>query len=288
MAKARIGIIGGTGLYNIEGLTDIEEASLDTPFGKPSAAIILGNLEGTEVAFLPRHGKWHQISPTQLPARANIYAMKSLGVDRIISVSAVGSLKEKISPRDIVIPDQLIDRTRVRESSFFNNGLVAHIAFAEPFCPVLMQILSEAALAAGTKVHQGGTYIAIEGPQFSTKAESQLYRSWNADIIGMTALPEAKLAREAEICYATLALVTDYDCWHEVYESVSTEMIISNLRHGITKTSQILRTAISKIPQSRDCICATALEKAMTTSLRHIPAKTRRDLDLLIGKYLSQ
>lgn len=287
MTKARIGIIGGTGLYNIEGLTDIEEASLDTPFGKPSAAIILGNLEGIEVAFLPRHGRWHQISPTQLPARANIYALKSLGVDRIISVSAVGSLKEKISPRDIVIPDQLIDRTRVRDSSFFNNGLVAHIAFAEPFCPVLIQILSEAARAAGTKVHQGGTYIAIEGPQFSTKAESQLYRSWNADIIGMTALPEAKLAREAEICYATLAIVTDYDCWHEVYESVSTEMIIGNLKHGITKTSQILRTAISKIPQTRDCICATALEKAMTTPLRHIPAKTKRDLHLLIGKYLS-
>ena len=287
MTKARIGIIGGTGLYNIEGLTDIEEASLDTPFGKPSAAIILGNLEGIEVAFLPRHGRWHQISPTQLPARANIYALKSLGVDRIISVSAVGSLKEKISPRDIVIPDQLIDRTRVRDSSFFNNGLVAHIAFAEPFCPVLIQILSEAARAAGTKVHQGGTYIAIEGPQFSTKAESQLYRSWNADIIGMTALPEAKLAREAEICYATLAIVTDYDCWHEVYESVSTEMIIGNLKHGITKTSQILRTAISKIPQTRDCICATALEKAMTTPLRHISAKTKRDLHLLIGKYLS-
>ena len=287
MTKARIGIIGGTGLYNIKELTDIEEVSLDTPFGKPSAAIILGNLEGIGVAFLPRHGKWHQISPSHLPARANIYALKSLGVDRIISVSAVGSLKETISPRDIVIPDQLIDRTRVRESSFFNNGLVAHIAFAEPFCPELIQILSEAALTADTKVHQGGTYIAIEGPQFSTKAESQLYRSWNADIIGMTALPEAKLAREAEICYATLAIVTDYDCWHETYESVSTEMIISNLGHGITKTSQILRTAISKIPQRRDCICSTALEKAITTPLKHIPAKTKRDLKLIIGKYLS-
>jgi len=288
MTTVRTGIIGGSGLYNIEGLTDMEEVSLNTPFGKPSAAIIIGNLEGTEIAFLPRHGKWHQLSPSRLPARANIYALKSLGVDRIISVSAVGSLKEKISPRDIVIPDQLIDRTKLRESSFFDDGLVAHIAFAEPFCPVLIQILSEAALAAGTKVHQGGTYIAIEGPQFSTKAESQLYRSWNADIIGMTALPEAKLAREAEICYATLSIVTDYDCWHETHESVSTEMIISNLRHGITKTSQILRTVISKIPQTRDCICATALEKAMITSSGHIPAKTRRALNLLIGKYLSQ
>jgi len=288
MTKARIGIIGGSGLYNIEGLTNIEEVLLDTPFGKPSAAILLGNLDGIEIAFLPRHGKWHQISPSQLPARANIYALKSLDVDRIISVSAVGSLKENISPRDIVIPDQLIDRTRVRESSFFNDELVAHIAFAEPFCPELIQILSEAALATETRVNQGGTYIVIEGPQFSTKAESQLYRSWNADIIGMTSLPEAKLAREAEICYATLAIVTDYDCWHEVHESVSTEMIISNLKHGIAKTSQILRTAISRIPEKRDCICATSLEKAMITPLEHVPAKEKQDLNLLIGKYLPQ
>jgi len=287
MTQARIGIIGGTGLSNVEGLTDMEEVSLDTPFGKPSAAIILGKLTGIKVAFLPRHGIWHQISPSQLPARANIYALKSLGVDRIISVSAVGSLKETISPRDIVIPDQLIDRTRVRESSFFDNGLVAHIAFAEPFCPVLSQILYESALATDTKVHQRGTYVAIEGPQFSTKAESQIYRSWNADIIGMTALPEAKLAREAEICYATLAVVTDYDCWHDTYESVSTEMIIGNLQHGIKTTSKILKTAIFKIPQTRDCFCATALEKALTTPLSHIPAKTRHDLNLIIGKYLS-
>ncbi len=287
MDKVKIGVIGGTGLYHLEGITGIEEAVLDTPFGRPSDAIILGNLEGTRVAFLPRHGKGHRINPTELPARANIYALKSLGVERIISVSAVGSLKEKISPRDIVIPNQLIDRTQMRQNSFFNNGIVVHIAFAEPFCPVLSRILAEAALIAGAKVHKGGTYIAIEGPQFSTKAESQLYRSWNADIIGMTALPEAKLAREAEICYATLAVVTDYDCWHEIYEPVSSALIIDNLKYGITKTKQILRTSIMEIPQTRDCFCATALKKALTTSPQYISAKAKRDLNLIIGKYLS-
>lgn len=286
MDKVKIGIIGGTGLYHLEGITDVEEVVLDTPFGSPSDAIILGSIEGIRVAFLPRHGKGHQINPTALPYRANIYALKSLGIEQIISVSAVGSLKAEIAPRDIVIPDQLIDRTHMRRNSFFDNGIVAHIAFAEPFCPVLSQILAEAALAAEAKVHKGGTYIAIEGPQFSTKAESQLYRSWNADIIGMTALPEAKLAREAEICYATLAIVTDYDCWHDVYEPVSSELIIDNLKHGITTTKKILRTSIMNIPQTRDCPCAIALKKALATSPQYISANTKRNLNLIIGKYL--
>ena len=287
MDKVRLGVIGGTGLYHLEGITDVEEVVLDTPFGSPSDAIILGSIEGIRVAFLPRHGKGHQINPTELPYRANIYALKSLGIEQIISVSAVGSLKEEIAPRDIVIPDQLIDRTRMRHNSFFNNGIVAHIAFAEPFCPVLSLILAEAALTAGAKVHRGGTYIAIEGPQFSTKAESQLYRSWNADIIGMTALPEAKLAREAEICYATLAIVTDYDCWHNIYEPVSSELIIDNLKHGINTTKNILRTSIMNIPTTRDCLCTIALKKALTTSPQYISAETKSNLNLIIGKYIS-
>jgi len=287
MSTAKIGVIGGSGLYKMEGMTEIEEAKLSTPFGEPSEAIILGKLEGVSVAFLPRHGKGHRMSPGELPARANIYALKSLGVEWIISVSAVGSLKEEIQPLDLVIPDQLIDRTKGRASTFFTNGIVGHVAFAEPFCPILSQVLFEAATEAGAKVHQGGIYLAMEGPQFSTRAESQLYRSWGADIIGMTALPEAKLAREAEICYATLAFVTDYDCWYPGYESVTTEMILTNLRKGVDIAKEILKLAIPLIPRERDCACATALKDAIVTPPKYIPEKTKEDLDLLIGKYLS-
>jgi len=286
MAEVKIGIIGGSGLYRIEGVTEIEEVKPDTPFGKPSDAIMLGNLEGTRVAFLPRHGKGHRINPSELPSKANIYALKSLGVERIIAVGAVGSLNEEIQPLDLVIPDQLIDRTKGSDNSFFTNGIVAHVAFAEPFCPVLSQILFKAATKAGVKVHKGGTYLAMEGPQFSTRGESQLYRSWGADIVGMTALPEAKLAREAEICYARIAIVTDYDCWHPRHESVTTEMIFTNLQAGVDTARKVLRLAIPNIPQERNCACAAALKDAIATSPEYISDRAKVDLALLIGKYL--
>ena len=288
MSEVKIGVIGGSGLYNMEGLGEIEEVRLTTPFGEPSDAIITGNLEGIRVAFLPRHAKGHRISPSNLPAKANIYALKSLGVERIISVNAVGSFKEEIQPMDILIPDQLIDQTKGRDSTFFASGIVGHISFAEPFCPVLSQILLEATTKAGAKAHKGGTYLVIEGPQFSSKAESQLYRSWGADVIGMTALPEAKLAREAEICYATLAIVTDYDCWHLSYETVSAEMILSNQQKRVDVAKEILRLAIPRMPQNRECACATALKGAIATSLEYISAEAKRDLRLLIGKYLDR
>ena len=286
MPEAEVGIIGGTGLYEMEGMTEVEELKLTTPFGEPSDAVILGNLEGVRIAFLPRHGKGHRLGPSELPVKANIYALKSLGVERIIFVTAVGSLKEKIKPLELVIPDQLIDRTQGRDSTFFTHGVVAHIAFAEPFCPVLSQVLFEAGIKAKTKVHKGGTFLAMEGPQFSTKAESHLYRSWGASIISMTALPEAKLAREAEICYAVLALVTDCDCWHPSYESVTTEMILANLQKGVDTAKEILKLTIPSIPRRRDCACATALKDAIATSPEYIPEKTKEDLALLIKKYI--
>ena len=286
MPEAEVGIIGGTGLYEMEGMTEVEELKLTTPFGEPSDAVILGNLEGARIAFLPRHGKGHRLGPSELPVKANIYALKSLGVERIISVTAVGSLKEEILPPDLVIPDQLIDRTQGRDSTFFTHGIVAHIAFAEPFCPVLSQVLFEAGIKAKAKVHKGGTFLAMEGPQFSTKAESHLYRSWGASIISMTALPEAKLAREAEICYAVLALVTDCDCWHPSYESVTTEMILANLQKGVDTAKEILKLTIPSIPRRRDCACATALKDAIATSPEYIPEKTKEDLALLIKKYI--
>jgi 5'-methylthioadenosine phosphorylase len=288
MPEAKIGIIGGSGLYGMEGMNEVEEVKINTPFGEPSDAIILGNLEGVRTAFLPRHGERHRISPSELPVKANIYALKSLGVERIISVSAVGSLREGIKPLDLVIPDQVIDRTRGRDSTFFSDGIVAHVAFAEPFCPALSQTLFKAATTAGAKVHKGGTYLAIEGPQFSTKAESQLYRSWGADIVGMTALPEAKLAREAEICYAILAIVTDYDCWHLSHESVTAEMILANLQKGVDMAKKILGLSILSMSQLRDCACAAALKDAIVTAPQYIPEKIKRDLDLFIGKYPSK
>jgi 5'-methylthioadenosine phosphorylase len=288
MAEAKIGIIGGTGLYKMEEMTRVEEVKISTPFGEPSDSIILGNLEGVRVAFLPRHGKGHRISPSELPAKANIYALKLLGVQRIVSVTVVGSLKEEIKPLDLVIPDQLIDRTQGRDSTFFTNGIVAHIAFAEPFCPVLSQVLFEATTKTGAKVHKGGVHLAMEGPQFSTRAESQLYRSWGADIISMTALPEAKLAREAEICYATLAMVTDLDCWHPSYESVTTEMILSNMQKCIEAAKRILKLLMPHIPQRRDCACATALKNAIATEPEYISDRAKQDLAPLISKYLSK
>jgi 5'-methylthioadenosine phosphorylase len=272
----------------MEGMTEIEEVKVSTPFGDPSDTIVLGSLGGVEAAFLPRHGKGHRISPSELPARANIYALKSLGVERIVSVNAVGSLREGVEPLDIVIPDQLIDRTKERASTFFTDGIVGHISFAEPFCPVLSQVLFEASTKVGVKAHRGGTCLVMEGPQLSTKAESQLYRSWGADVIGMTTLPEAKLAREAEMCYAALALVTDYDCWHPTYESVTADMILMNLRKGIDAVRRILKLLLPSVPQQQDCGCASALEHAIATETKCISKKKRKELALLIGKYLGE
>ena len=286
MPQAKIGVIGGTGLYDVEGLTDIEQVSLDTPFGKPSDTITIGKLEGIGIAFLPRHGKGHRILPTEIPARANIYALKSLGVEHIIAIHSVGSFKQEIKPGDLVIPDQLIDRTQGRVNSFFGEGIVAHIPFAEPFCPVLSQILFNTAKETGANVHQGGTYLTMEGPAFSTKAESRLHRSWGADIVGMTALPEAKLAREAEICYATIACVSDYDSWHKEREPVTVDIILNILHKNIDTAKKIIKLAVSRMPEKRSCVCASALKAAIVTTPELIPAEQRQKLNLLIGKYL--
>ena len=286
MPEARIAIIGGSGLYDMEGLADMREVELDTPFGKPSDSIVLGVLEGVEVAFLPRHGRGHRISPTRLPVRANIYALKTLGVERIISISAVGSLKEELRPLDLVVPDQLIDRTRQRANTFFDDGLVAHVAFADPFCPEFSGLLLQCARQVGAMAHRGSTYVVMEGPAFSTRAESAVYRSWGADIIGMTALPEAKLAREAEICYATLACVTDYDCWHETSEVVTVEMVVANLMKNVATSKEVLRTVIPQIPTERSCSCASALKDAIITFRDHISGELKERMHPIIGKYL--
>ncbi|MBI4288108.1 MAG: S-methyl-5'-thioadenosine phosphorylase [Chloroflexi bacterium] len=286
MSQVRIGIIGGSGLYDIKGLTDVREANVDTPFGKPSDAITVGNLEGTQVAFLPRHGRGHVISPTDIPVQANIWALKSLGVDSIISISAVGSLREEVHPLDMVVPDQLIDRTRGRVNSFFGNGLVVHAPFANPFCPALSSVLYQSATETGGRVHRGGAWVVMEGPLFSTRAESEMYRSWGAAIVGMTALPEAKLAREAEICYAALACVTDYDCWHPTHESVTTDMIIANLQRNVGTAKEIIRKLAGRVPEKRKCECSTALKNAIVTSPDRVPAHVRQEFGLLIGKYL--
>ena len=286
MQQARVGIIGGSGLYHLEGMTHTSEVSIKTPFGDPSDVITLGNIGGTHAAFLPRHGVGHRLSPTELPSRANIYALKSLGVEYIIAVSTVGSLKEKIKPMDIVIPDQLIDRTFLRPDTFFGNGIVGHVAFADPYCPELSDVLYDAAHQSGARVHDGGTCIVMEGPQFSTRAESELYRSWGADIILMTALPEAKLAREAELCYGMMAVVTDYDCWNELSETVSTEMVVSNLKKSVQTAKKILRYAIANMPAKRGCVCGHSLKDAIITAPEMIPAKAKKDLKLIIGKYV--
>jgi len=287
MPQAKIGVIGGTGLYDIEGLEHIEEVDIDTPFGKPSDTITIGRLEGVSIAFLPRHGRGHHISPTELPARANIYALKLLGVEHIIAVSSAGSFKQEIKPGHLLIPDQLIDRTRNRVNTFFGDGIVTHIPFAEPFCPTLCQVLYEAAKEAGADVHPNGTYIAMEGPAFSTRAESRLYRSWGADIIGMTALPEAKLAREAEICYAIIGCVTDYDSWWEPGKPVTVDVILSTLFKNADTAKKIIKLAVGRIPEERNCGCATALQTAVVTDPKLIPAEQKKKLNLLIGKYIS-
>jgi 5'-methylthioadenosine phosphorylase len=289
MAQAKIGIIGGSGLYKMESLQEVEELSIDTPFGRPSDALIYGKLEGVPVVFLARHGRHHHLLPTELPFRANIYAMKSLGVEYLLSASAVGSLKDGVKPLDMVIPDQFIDRTRDRVSTFFGEGIVAHIAFGDPICPQLAQVLAAAVESLDlpeVTLHQGGTYVCIEGPAFSTKAESHLYRSWGATVIGMTNLQEAKLAREAEIAYATLALVTDYDCWHSDHDSVTVDMVIANLSKNATNAQQVIRAAVQRLaanPPSSEA--HSALKYAILTPLDQVPAATRAKLALLLDKY---
>jgi 5'-methylthioadenosine phosphorylase len=288
MPQARIGVIGGSGVYDIKGLTNVKEVDLDTPFGKPSDTITTGKLEGVGIAFLPRHGKGHRISPTELPVRANIYALKSLGVEHIIAINAVGSFRDEIKPGDLIIPDQLIDRTKSRVNSFFEGGIVVHIAFATPFCPVLSQILYKAAKKAGATVHKGGTYVVMEGPAFSTQAESRLYRSWGAHVIGMTALPEAKLAREAEICYSIIAGVTDYDSWQEHHKPLEIEEIVKILNQNSDTIKKIIKLAVTNIPEKCECDCARALETAIVTDKSMIPSQVKKRYNLLIGKYLKQ
>ena len=286
VTEAKVAVIGGSGLYDLEGLTDIQEVTPETPYGTPSDAIVLGTLAGVRVAFLPRHGKGHRFNPTAIPVRANIYALKALGVERVVSVSAVGSLKEEVQPLDLVVPNQLIDRTRQRQASFFDEGLVVHVAFADPFCPDLSHLLAEVASEAGATVHEGGTYVVMEGPAFSTRAESHLYRSWGASVIGMTALPEAKLVREAEMCYATHACATDYDCWHETEEPVTVEMVITTLLRNVATSKSILAQLLPRLSGARYCSCGTALESAILTAREAVSTETQQRLSLLVGRYL--
>lgn len=288
--QVKIGIIGGSGLYKMEALKDVEEVQIDTPFGAPSDALILGTLDGTRVAFLARHGRNHTLMPTELPFRANIYAMKSLGVEYLISASAVGSLKAEAKPLDMVVPDQFIDRTRNRVSTFFGDGLVAHIAFGDPICSKLAAVLTESIASLDlpdVTLHRGGTYVCMEGPAFSTKAESNLYRSWGATIIGMTNLPEAKLAREAEIAYATLAMVTDYDCWHPDHDSVTVDMVIANLTKNAVNAQRVIQETIRRLSENPPTSDAhSALKYAIITPLDKAPAATKQKLALLLQKYL--
>ena len=286
MSEAEIAFIGGSGLYDIDGLTNAEQLSIDTPFGPPSDVVTVGTLEGRRVAFLARHGKGHRHLPSEIPFRANIYALKLLGVERIISISAVGSLQEGIAPLDMVVPDQIIDRTRGRVSTFFGDGVAAHVGFADPFCQELRRDLMEAAWNRSVTVHHEGVYVVMEGPQFSTRAESNLYRSWGASIIGMTALPEAKLAREAEICYATLALVTDYDVWHQSEAEVSVDLVVANLMKNVDTTQSILPDLSARIDEPSMCICQSALERAIITSRDLIPDEAKSRLSAIIGRYL--
>jgi 5'-methylthioadenosine phosphorylase len=283
--KAQIGIIGGSGLYSMPGFEAQEEVVIETPWGAPSDNYVVGQLAGRPVAFLARHGRGHRISPSELNFRANIYGMKSLGVERILSLSAVGSLKEQHRPLDFVLPDQFYDRTKSRPSTFFGEGLVAHISFADPICPQLAGVLHEACSAAGVNVKKGGTYLCMEGPAFSTKAESNVYRSWGMDVIGMTNLQEAKLAREAEICYVTIAMVTDYDCWHPQHDAVTVSEIIGNLVKNAENACKVVAEAVKRLPAERACKCGSALAHAIITDRTKVPEATRRKLDLLIGKY---
>jgi 5'-methylthioadenosine phosphorylase len=286
-AQAEIGIIGGSGLYEMEGLQEAREVSLDTPFGRPSDNFVVGTLEGRRVAFLARHARGHKLLPHELPFQANVYAMKLLGVERILSVSAVGSLKEQYAPLHMLIPDQFVDRTLTRKSTFFGRGLVGHVAFARPFCGELRKLMKAACSDAGVTHHDGGAYVCIEGPHFSTRAESELYRSWGMDIVGMTNLQEAKLAREAEICYVTLALITDYDCWHPDHDAVTVDQVVAVLKQNSENAKRVLRSVIRGIDAKapRACECASALKHALMTAPALIPEQTKRELQPIIGKY---
>ena len=286
MSQAEIGIVGGSGLYSMPGLTEVRELRQQTPFGDPSDPYVLGTLEGHKVAFLARHGRGHRILPTELNFRANIYGFKQLGVERIVSVSAVGSLKEEHKPLDFVIPDQFFDRTRHRVDTFFGEGVVAHIAFADPVCPQLSQVVEAACKKSGVTGKRGGTYLCMEGPQFSTKAESNVYRSWGMDVIGMTNLQEAKLAREAEICYVTVAMVTDYDCWHPHHDSVTVDQIVAVLLKNAENACQVVRQTVAAMPTKRNCKCGAALAHAVLTDRDKIPPATRAKLKLILEKYL--
>ncbi len=286
MQQAEIGIIGGSGLYHMPGFSDVQEVRQQTPFGEPSDAYILGMLEGRKVAFLARHARGHMLLPSELNFRANIYGFKQLGVERIVSVSAVGSLKEEHKPLDFVIPDQFVDRTRHRIDTFFGGGIVAHIAFGDPVCPEMSGIVTAACKSAGVTGKRGGTYVCMEGPQFSTKAESNIYRSWGADVIGMTNLQEAKLAREAEICYVTIAMVTDYDCWHPHHDAVTVEQIISVLNINAEHAAAVVKATVGAVPKARSCKCGSALGHAILTDRSKIPAETKEKLKLILGKYL--
>jgi 5'-methylthioadenosine phosphorylase len=289
-ASARLGIIGGSGLYQMQGLTDVQEVTLQTPFGAPSDALTIGRLGDLQIAFIPRHGRGHRLNPTEVPSRANIYALKSLGAEWVISVSAVGSLREHLAPLDLVIPDQIFDRTKSRSNSFFEGGLVVHAAFADPFCPHLSGLLWEGASGLGdVQVHQGATYVCIEGPLFSTKAESRIYRQLGCDVIGMTAVPEAKLAREAELHYATIACVTDYDVWHETEEPVTVGMVIANLARNVANAQRIIRAVAERLARpaaAPTCGCDHALANAILTDRGMITAPLRERYQLLVGKYL--
>lgn len=284
---AEIGVIGGSGLYAMSGLSNAREISVKTPFGTPSDKIVLGDFEGKRVAFLARHGRGHRILPTELNFRANIYAMKLLGVQRIISVSAVGSLKEDLRPGEFLVPDQFFDSTKGRVSTFFGNGLVAHVAFDKPTCGQLSAVLADACVSTAVPVHRKGTYINMEGPQFSTLAEAHFHRAQKFDVIGMTNVTEAKLAREAEICYATIAMITDYDCWHPEHESVTASQIIATLNQNATNAQNVVREAIKTMPAERKCKCGSALAHSLITDFKLVPAKTKKNLAAIIGKYLS-
>jgi len=284
--QANIGIIGGSGLYEMEGFTDVRQVEIDTPFGSPSDELVVGTLEGKSVVFLPRHSRGHRILPHELNYRANIFAMKQLGVEWILSVSAVGSLKLEYEPLHMVVPDQFVDRTLQRRSTFFGRGLVAHVAFANPFCPNLSKTMARACEEAGATYHVGGTYVCIEGPHFSTRAESELYRSWGMDIIGMTNLQEARLAREAEICYSTLAMVTDYDCWHPEHDSVTADQIVANLGRNAGTAKAVLRAAVRRLPIERRCECESALQSALITAPDLVPGVIKRELEPIIGRYI--
>ncbi len=285
-AQASLAVIGGTGLYDIEELSDMDEYAVDTPFGSPSDKIVIGELAGMRIAFLPRHGRGHRLSPSEIPSRANIYALKSIGVRDIIAINSVGSFNESIRPGDLCIPDQLIDKTTRRVNTFFGDGIVAHIQFAEPFCPNLRMVLYQAAIEAGAEVHLGGTYVVMEGPAFSTRAESRLHQGWGADVIGMTALPEAKLAREAEMCYAILACATDYDSWHIDKEVVSVSVVLNTLKGNIDLSRRIIRYAVRRLQPEPDCACGSALASAIITSPDAIPPERKAALRPIIGKYV--